>query len=124
MTSKRTSNSHTSSATPAGEREESCNSSSSADEIAHVVPSGDRRASLVAIRDRLAKETDDTLWMKHKQECECYCGMGDGRLLVALVKELRSVIAEIETLPLGKEASKSDQLAARRAARIANASSQ
>ena len=89
--------------------------------IARVVPDGERRASLEAIRDRLAEETDDTLWAKHKRECVCTCGMGDGRLLVALAKELRAVIAELETLPAAKETSTSDQLAARRAARIANA---
>jgi hypothetical protein len=85
-----------------------------------VVPAGDRRASLVAIRDRLAAETSDTLWQRHKDECDCYCGMGDGRLLVALVKELRAVITELDSLPAAKEQSTSDQLAARRASRIAN----
>lgn len=92
--------------------------------IAEVVPVSDRRASLEAIRDRLAAETDDTLWQRHKDECECYCGMGDGRLLVAIVKELRAVIAELETLPSAKEESPSDQLAERRKARIANAAGQ
>jgi hypothetical protein len=50
--------------------------------------------------------------------------MGDGRLLVAIVKELRAVIAELESLPNAAEASTSDQLAARRASRLANASGQ
>lgn len=90
--------------------------------IGDVVPLGGRRASLEAIRDRLAAETNDTLWQRHKEECECFCGMGDGRLLVAIVKELRAVIAELETLPNAAETSTSDQLAARRAARIADAS--
>lgn len=92
--------------------------------IAEVVPAGDRRMSLEAIRDRLAAETEDTLWQRHKEECVCVCGMGDGRLLVALVKELRAVIAEVEALPNAKEQSASDQLAARRADRIAKASGQ
>lgn len=92
------------------------------DRIGDVVPLGDRRASLEAIRNRLAAETNDTLWQRHKEECECFCGMGDGRLLVAIVKELRVVIAELETLPASAEKSTSDQLAARRASRIANAS--
>ena len=92
--------------------------------IADVVPLGDRLDSLKAIRDRLAEETSDTLWNKHKDECSCVCGMGDGRMLVALVKELRAVITEIESMPVAKESSPSDQLAARRAARLADAAGQ
>lgn len=92
--------------------------------IAAVVPTGDQRAALIAIRDRLAAETDDTRWAKHKRECRCTCGIGDGRVLVAIVKELRSVITELETLPGSGRESASDQLAARRAARVANAAGQ
>ena len=92
--------------------------------IADVVPLGDRLDSLKAIRDRLAEETSDTLWNKHKEECSCVCGMGDGRMLVALVKELRAVITEIESMPVAKEQSPSDQLAERRALRIAGTAGQ
>jgi hypothetical protein len=92
--------------------------------IAEVVPDGTRVESLIAIRDRLAFETDDTLWTKHKEECSCVCGMGDGRLLVSIVKELRAVLEELDALSVGVEASKSDDLAARRAARLADAAGQ
>jgi hypothetical protein len=89
--------------------------------IAAVIPKGDRRESLVAIRDRLAEETNDTLWAKHKRECNCQCGMGDGRLLVALTKRLSEVLAEIAALPEPSGVSKldrlADELAPRRATR-------
>lgn len=89
--------------------------------IASVAPLNDRRKTLLAIRDRLAAETDDTLWASHKRECQCTCGMGDGRLLVALVKELRAVEAELAALPGGEEVNDldrlADELAPRRAAR-------
>ena len=52
-----------------------------------------------AIRDRLAAETDDLKWSKHKRECNCQCGMADIRALVALSKELREVMAKLEALP-------------------------
>jgi hypothetical protein len=86
-----------------------------------VVATGDRRASLTAIRDRLAAEADDTTWASHKRECSCVCGMGDGRTLVAIVKELRVVLAELDALPGGERGSAVDDLAARRAARLADA---
>lgn len=89
--------------------------------ITAVVAKGDRRQSLIAMRNRLASEANDVTWAKHKAECRCSCGMGDGRVLVALVKELRAVIAELEALPAPAEESTSDQLAARRQARIADA---
>lgn len=85
------------------------------------MPKGDLRESLIAIRDRLAQETDDTLWAKHKRECNCQCGMGDGRLLVALTKRLSEVLAEIAGLPDAGKVSKldrlADELAPRRASR-------
>ena len=89
--------------------------------ISDVVPLGDRRESLIAIRNRLAFETDDTLWAKHKRECNCQCGMGDGRLLVALAKQLQDVLAELASLPeQGKVTDLdrlADELAPRRATR-------
>lgn len=99
--------------------------------IAQVVPEGNRLASLIAIRDRLALETDDTLWAKHKRECDCQCGMGDGRLLVALTKRLSEVLAEIDALPdaekvsdLDRISARVDDLAPRRARRGSTASGQ
>ena len=93
--------------------------------IAAVVPQGDLRASLEAIRDRLAEETDDTLWARHKRECNCQCGMGDGRLLVALTKRLSEVLAELAALPGVAGVSKldriADELAPRRAVRRSGA---
>lgn len=98
--------------------------------IAQVVPQGDLRASLEAIRDRLAFETDDTLWAKHKKTCHCECGMGDGRLLVALTKRLSEVLAELSELPVegGKTnldslSARVDDLAPRRARRVADSAS-
>lgn len=80
----------------------------------------DRRAALVAIRDRLAAEADDTTWEKHKAECRCVCGMGDGRTLVAILKELRSVLDAIDALPEAKEESRLDRISAGVAGEAAN----
>lgn len=86
--------------------------------IATVVPTGDLRASLIAIRDRLAAETDDVKWAKHKRECNCQCGMADIRALVALTKRLEETLAAIEALPkVAKEASAVDRVRAAAAAR-------
>lgn len=99
------------------------------DKIAAVVPQGDLRASLVAIRDRLAAETDDVKWAKHKRECVCQCGMADIRALVALTKRLEETLAAIEALPkatsevsavdrvVAASARRRDELALRRAGR-------
>lgn len=92
--------------------------------IVDVISSGDRRAILEAVRDRLGFETDDNLWQRHKAECVCTCGMGDGRLLVALTKELRAVLAELAGLPDEGEGKSDldkldDELAGRRATRRA-----
>lgn len=102
--------------------------------IAGAIATGDRRARLEAMRARLAEETNDVTWAKHKAECRCSCGMGDGRVLVALVKELRDTIRELDSLPVMAEeesevdrvrtaaAAKRDELAARRAHRGAGTS--
>lgn len=85
--------------------------------LAEVVGTETRATALKAIRDRLAHEADDVTWERHKRECKCVCGMGDGRTLVAVVKELRSVLAELDSMPDAGRESKSDDLAARRASR-------
>lgn len=96
--------------------------------IADVVPTGDLRASLVAIRDRLAAETDDVKWAKHKRECNCQCGMADIRALVALTKRLEETLAALAALPvqtkgsavdnvIAAAAKRRDELAARRTKR-------
>jgi len=97
--------------------------------IATVVPKGDLRTSLVAIRDRLAAETDDVQWARHKRECNCQCGMADIRALVALTKRLEETLAAIEALPkapsevsavdrvVAASVKRRDELATRRAGR-------
>lgn len=107
--------------------------SSSDDKISAVVPKGVLRDSLIAIRDRLAAETDDVKWARHKRECVCQCGMADIRALVALTKRLEETLAAIEALPkqaqevsavdraIAVATARRDELAARRAAREAGA---
>lgn len=111
-TSRKTSASPTTRATRRAAPAEPSNSSSSANPISEVVPKGDRRASLEAVRDRLAMETDDLKWSKHRSECHCVCGMTDPRALVALAKEIRTVVAEIAALPEADGTSKLDDIVA------------
>lgn len=101
--------------------------------ISEAVSTGNLRASLEAIRDRLAAETDEVRWAKHRRECNCQCGMADIRALVALTKRLEETMQAIEALPAVKgevsavdrvraaAGAKRDELAARRAARAAGA---
>ncbi|MGW4426420.1 hypothetical protein [Streptosporangium sp. NPDC004631] len=73
--------------------------------VSTVVSEGDRRASLEAIRDKLARELTGAT----------------GRDAAVIAKELRAVLADLDALPGGKEVSKVDELAARRADRRADA---
>jgi hypothetical protein len=81
--------------------------------MAAVVAGGDRRRSLEVIRDRVAAEL----------------ALAEGRDVAVLAKELREVIRELDSLPgVGMETpldriagSVSDDLAKRRAARVADA---
>jgi hypothetical protein len=87
-------------------------------EISTVVPKGDLLASLIAIRNRLAAETDHVKWAKHRRECNCQCGMADIRALVALTKRLEETLAAIAAIPAApKEASAVDKVRAAAAAR-------
>jgi hypothetical protein len=72
--------------------------------LAAVVRAGDRRRSLEALRDRLAADID----------------AADARLVPALAKQLVDVLRDIEGLR-EPEGSALDDLAARRAARISDA---
>ncbi|MFI7707616.1 hypothetical protein [Nonomuraea sp. NPDC049480] len=74
-------------------------------ELVSAVEGGDRRKSLEAIRDKLAVELS----------------AAEGRDAAAVAKELRATIAELEGLPDGKERSAVDELASRRADRLADA---
>lgn len=70
-----------------------------------AVRSGDRRASLEAIRDQLAATLAEA----------------DAQQVASLAKELRAVITELDSMPRTREGSKSDELAAKRATRRAAA---
>jgi len=74
-------------------------------DLGEAVGSGDRRKALEAIRDKLTGELRTA----------------EGRDAAVLAKELRATIAELDALPGGKEVSKVDELAARRADRRADA---
>jgi hypothetical protein len=69
----------------------------------------DRRATLTDLRRRLSDALDLA---------------DDPRDLATLSKELRAVVSELDSLPGGEEADSVDDLAARRAARLADASGQ
>lgn len=75
-------------------------------ELNTVVASGDRRAALEAIRDRLAGELM----------------VAEGREVASVAKELRETIRELDGLPLPEGVSGVDQLAKKRASRRRKAS--
>ncbi|WP_327073452.1 hypothetical protein OG196_16305 [Kitasatospora purpeofusca] len=74
-------------------------------DVLGAVTSGDRRAALEAVRDKLARELAES----------------EGPVVAQLSKELRATLAELESLPGGREVSAVDDLSARRAARRADA---
>jgi flagellin-like hook-associated protein FlgL len=69
----------------------------------------DRRETLADLRRRLSSALDDT---------------DNPRDLAALSKELRAIVAELDSIPGGEEVDTVDDLAARRAARLADAAGQ
>lgn len=69
------------------------------------VRSGDRREALEAVRDKIAAELQEA----------------SGMVAASLAKELRATMAELESLPGGREVSAVDDLSARRTARRADA---
>lgn len=87
--------------------------------LLEITRRGDYRETLLAMRDRLAEEADDTRWAQHKRECECVCGLGDGRTLIAVIKELRVLLVLIDALPDANRKSRSEEIAAKRARRLA-----
>lgn len=98
-------------------------------DVRRIVSSGDRPSTLRILRDRLAEELDEERAATHRRECTCVCGMGDGRVVVAIIKELRAVVEELDGLPVAEEdtrldriaAARADDLAARRSRRVADA---
>ena len=88
--------------------------------VLEVVQTRDLRASLLALADRLAEDVDD----KTSQTKQCPKCKGEvsfrptGSQLASVVKELRAVLDQIESLPK-VDGSQVDDLAAQRAARRA-----
>jgi len=76
-----------------------------AGELVEIVQEGDRRKSLEAIRDHVAREL----------------GYAEGRDVAALAKQLADVIRELDGLPDANRGSAVDDLANKRAARRAKA---
>jgi hypothetical protein len=75
--------------------------------LVESIKNGDQRASLEAIRDKLALEL----------------ATSESRDSAVIAKELRATITALEALPGGKEVSTLDDLAARRTRRRTDAAS-
>lgn len=76
--------------------------------LRNVAADGNRRTALEVMRDSLADRFD----------------AAEGRDAAVISKELREVMRELEQIPTGKEVSTSDDLAKRRADRIAKAAAE
>jgi len=77
--------------------------------LAAVIATGKRRESLEALRDHLAQELENA---------------PAGIAIGPIAKELRTVLAELDSMPNEKEESAVDDLAKRRASRRAEAAGQ
>ena len=84
--------------------------------LSDAVSSGDRRAALEALRDRLAVEVE-----RVAEEGFCTTCKRGSSSIAPLAKQLRDVIGELDQLPVVEDGSVVDDLASRRAARRAAA---
>ena len=84
-------------------------------DLVSAVESGDRRAALEALRDRLAVEVE-----RVAEEGFCdVCKRGSSSV-AAVAKQLRDTLADLAALPAAVEGTPLDDLAARRSRRGAN----
>lgn len=74
-------------------------------EIGEAAASGDRRAALEAMRDKLARDMDDA----------------PAAVVAQIAGRLQAVLADLEALPPAKQRSQLDELAKRRKERVATA---
>ena len=70
--------------------------------LVDAAQAGDRRATLVVLRDRLARDVDDAV---------------EPRDVAVLVLRLTDVLAQIDEIPAREQVSAADEIAERRASR-------
>lgn len=90
--------------------------------ISDSIASG-RRATLEAIRDRLAGILDGTVGHRPGCECECAAPWDTGKV-AGVAKELREVIRELDDLPNEGGGSEVERIAAEREKRRRQAAAQ
>lgn len=78
----------------------------SSQSVEQVARAGDRRRTLEALRDRLARDLDEA----------------PATVSAQLASQLRETLRELDALPIAEEASAVDEIAARRKARRATSS--
>ncbi len=87
--------------------------------VARALAQGNVTASLVVLRDALARQLD-ALQIEHDPECTCRCGdpVGDVRTIVQVARELADLVEQIERRAVKpKEQDRTDELSAKREAR-------